>query len=96
MTAVDVGACFGYRSLLLSELVGETGRAFSFEPNPRSFHLLKRNIDINGFKPRCAVYPLAIGAIDGIGNLTIHGSVPPPRRWQTRLNHRSAPKNPRP
>ena len=40
---LDVGAHFGYFTLLFSHLVGESGRVMSFEPTPSTFAVLKRN-----------------------------------------------------
>lgn len=40
---VDIGAHIGFYSMLSSELVGEVGRVFSFEPTPRTFDFLKKN-----------------------------------------------------
>jgi FkbM family methyltransferase len=45
--AVDVGAGFGYYTILLSRLVGETGRVYSFEPDCGNFLRLSRNLSIN-------------------------------------------------
>ena len=50
MTVIDIGANFGYFSLLLSGLVGESGKVFAFEPDPSAFKLLSRNIKENGIK----------------------------------------------
>ena len=47
MTALDIGAHIGYFTLILSKLVGERGRVISFEPEPRNFSLLRRNIKLN-------------------------------------------------
>ena len=47
MTVLDVGAHFGYYTLLASELVGAHGRVFSFEPNSGNYELLSRNVRIN-------------------------------------------------
>ena len=47
MTVVDVGANYGYYSLLSACCVGGAGRVYSFEPNPRTFEVLKKNIDVN-------------------------------------------------
>ncbi len=44
---LDVGANFGYYTLLASKLVGKTGKVFSFEPDPYNFSILQRNIKIN-------------------------------------------------
>lgn len=46
-TAVDIGAHIGYYSLLLSRLVGPTGRVFSFEPVPSNFDFLMTNLNLN-------------------------------------------------
>ncbi len=43
MNFVDIGAHFGFFSLLGSFLVGEQGRVLSFEPTPRTFQQLTRN-----------------------------------------------------
>jgi len=42
-TAIDVGAHFGYFSLLASALVGPAGRVVAFEPSPRTFAILSSN-----------------------------------------------------
>jgi FkbM family methyltransferase len=43
MCVVDIGAHFGYHSLLLSSLVGDSGHVHSFEPTKSTFKLLKKN-----------------------------------------------------
>jgi FkbM family methyltransferase len=40
---LDVGAHFGYFTLLFSRLVGESGRIVSLEPTPSTFAVLQRN-----------------------------------------------------
>lgn len=45
---IDIGANIGYYSLLASKLVGEEGKVYAFEPEPKNFGLLKRNIELNG------------------------------------------------
>jgi len=47
---IDVGAHVGYYTLLLSQLVGNTGKVYAFEPDPKNFELLKKNIEVNSFK----------------------------------------------
>ena len=44
---IDVGAHIGYFTLLFADLVGPKGKVFSFEPEPKNFELLKKNIEIN-------------------------------------------------
>lgn len=40
---IDIGAHIGYFSLLASKLVGHSGKILSFEPAPKTFHLLELN-----------------------------------------------------
>src|SRR5438034_4170766 len=47
MVFVDVGAHFGFFTLLASELVGEAGRVVALEPMPRTFTQLSRNTSHN-------------------------------------------------
>lgn len=42
-TLIDVGAHFGYFSLLGAKLVGEKGKVFSFEASQSTFEILKEN-----------------------------------------------------
>ena len=44
---IDIGAHIGYFTLLFAMLVGPNGKVFSFEPEPKNFELLKKNIEIN-------------------------------------------------
>lgn len=46
-TFIDVGANFGYFSLMASSLVTNTGKVFSFEPEKENFRFLSRNIALN-------------------------------------------------
>jgi FkbM family methyltransferase len=47
---LDVGANIGYYTLIFAKLVGENGKVFAFEPDPSNFALLKKNVEINGYK----------------------------------------------
>jgi len=44
MVAADIGAHIGYFSILLSHLVGPTGKVLAFEPSPENFPLLVQNL----------------------------------------------------
>lgn len=61
MTAIDVGANFGYYSVLLAELVGETGRLVAIEPNPHAADFLRRSIELNGFAQRSRIEQAVLG-----------------------------------
>jgi len=47
---LDIGANIGYYTLMFAKLVGENGKVFAFEPDPTNFALLKKNVEINGYK----------------------------------------------
>lgn len=55
MTMLEVGANYGYFSLLAASLVGEGGRVRCLEPNPQVARLLRQSIEINGFSRQVAV-----------------------------------------
>jgi FkbM family methyltransferase len=44
---LDVGANIGYYTVLLSRLVGKSGRVIAFEPTRHFGEVLKRNIEVN-------------------------------------------------
>jgi len=50
MNVVDIGANIGYYSLIAAKLVGDSGTVFSFEPDPKNYELLIKNIEINRYK----------------------------------------------
>jgi FkbM family methyltransferase len=47
---LDIGANIGYYTLIFGKFVGEEGKVFAFEPEPNNFALLKKNVEINGYK----------------------------------------------
>lgn len=49
-TVIDIGAHIGYYTLIAAKKVGPKGKVYAFEPLPKNFQLLKRNIEINGYK----------------------------------------------
>ncbi len=59
MTVVDIGAHIGYYSLLMSRLIGDSGRVHSFEPSTSTRALLNQNVRINN-AGNVTVYPYAI------------------------------------
>lgn len=61
MTFVDVGANWGYYTLLAAGRTGPAGRVISFEPDPRLFALLQANLQRNHLDH---VTPLPFAASD--------------------------------
>lgn len=47
---IDIGAHIGYYTLIAAKLVGGTGKVYSFEPDQKNFQLLKKNIEVNGYR----------------------------------------------
>ena len=64
MTAVDVGANWGYFTLLCAHLVGASGRVIALEPHPRLSSMLAENAATNALPP-VDVLTLAAGADSG-------------------------------
>lgn len=48
--ALDIGAHIGYYALVLSRLVGTTGRVIAFEPLPGNYRVLEENVRLNRCK----------------------------------------------
>lgn len=46
---VDLGANIGYFTLLAARLVGKEGKVYAFEPEPRNYNYLLKNIQLNGY-----------------------------------------------
>ena len=44
---IDIGANIGFYALLAAKIVGKSGRVLSFEPSPREFRRLLKNIELN-------------------------------------------------
>ncbi len=59
-TVIECGACLGEFSLLISRLIGSSGKLFSFEPMPNYRRFLQTNIQLNHLE-NIELVPLAVG-----------------------------------
>lgn len=78
MTFVDVGANWGYFTLLASCLVGPPGRVVSFEPHPALYEMLARNVARNGFGWAKA---LRVAVADAEGEVSLEGFAEEAGNW---------------
>ena len=67
---VDIGAFLGQYTLLAAREAGPTGRVYAFEPDPRNFAYLIKNIERNEFADRASAIPQAIS--DRSGEITLY------------------------
>lgn len=54
-TIMDLGANIGYYTLLAARATGESGKVYSFEPDPDNYKILNDNIRINSFNNIIAI-----------------------------------------
>lgn len=62
MTVFDIGAHFGYFTMLAADLVGEQGRVVAFEPTPRTIDTLQKNV---GSRPQVTIRRAAVWSTSG-------------------------------
>ncbi len=74
MTVIDVGANFGYYTVLFGDAVGATGRVIAIEPVPSTAAILRKTIDLNGLTYTTRLVIAAAGDRD---DAEVHIVVPP-------------------
>jgi FkbM family methyltransferase len=67
-SVVDIGANIGYYTLQFARKVGSRGHVYAFEPDPQNFVLLKKNIEVNGYKNVTPVQ-MAVSDVSGVTRL---------------------------
>lgn len=66
---IDVGANIGLYTVLMAAATGPAGKIYAFEPAPRTFEILRSNIEANGLK---TVIATAAAISDAKGSATLH------------------------
>lgn len=72
-TLLDIGANIGFYSLVLSTCRRGL-KVIAFEPNPKNFRLLQRNVTLNGLQDRICCEPVALSDADGPALLHLSAS----------------------
>ena len=77
-TIIDIGAQLGLMTKLFSDLVGEKGQVFSFEPTPKTFSLLQETIKINNIGNIATPVQKAVSDKRGTAtfNISVHEASP--------------------
>jgi FkbM family methyltransferase len=65
MNVLDVGGNIGYYALLEASLL-KTGKVYVFEPDPRNFKILRKNIELNNLQQKIKAYPYALAEEEGV------------------------------
>ncbi len=69
-TIVDIGANIGFYTLFFAKLVGPKGMVYAFEPEPKNFEILKKNISVNDLK-NVKCYNFAVGSSNRTVNMSL-------------------------
>ena len=92
-TTIDVGANFGYYSLMISDLVQHTGRCIAFEPNPNVARLLRQTLSVNGFADRSDVREVALSGEEGASYFYLPHNEPKNARLVPEIDHWAVEQN---
>ena len=71
MVVIDVGANFGYYTMIAAKRLHGTGLVYAFEPDPNSYDLLVKNTRLNGYSNVVAINK-AIAATRGTAKLFLN------------------------
>jgi FkbM family methyltransferase len=73
MVVLDIGAFVGWYTLVAARRVGAGGMVFGFEPDPRNYALLRRNLRSNRFDGGVIAVPKAVAERRGVATFFLHG-----------------------
>ena len=72
-TVMDIGGHIGIFTIISAKRCGETGKLYTYEPNPETFKRLKKNIEANKLT-QVQLNNLAVSEKDGLLNMKIGDS----------------------
>jgi len=75
MNFLDIGANYGWFTLISSNIVERTGHVYAFEPDPNLMEILKDNVKLNNLK-NVSFLPLAVSNKSGNAKLSLNTSYP--------------------
>lgn len=64
-TFIDVGAHYGYFTIIAGKVLGSGGKVISIEPNPKSYKRLLKNITINNLNEIVRTYNIGLSEYEG-------------------------------
>jgi len=67
MKVLDIGANIGYFALIEAKIVGNSGKVYAVEPDPRNLELLRKNVQINNLH-NVELFDCAISNRSGVEN----------------------------
>jgi FkbM family methyltransferase len=73
---LDIGAHLGLYALVAAREVGQSGHVYAFEPDPRTFSRLVRNVEVNGFGDRVTTLEKAVSDREGEVSFFLNDSTP--------------------
>jgi FkbM family methyltransferase len=76
MLVLDVGANFGYYSVLMADLVGPDGKLIAVEPNPSAARAAEASLSVNGFGSRSTVIQAAASDTAGTSTFCVPRTEP--------------------
>jgi FkbM family methyltransferase len=81
MGCIDAGAQTGFYTLHMAKIIGLSGKLYAFEPNPKTFNLLQKNIIVNDFSNIVNSYNVGLSDIEAeieaseVSNMYISGTI---------------------
>lgn len=73
---IDIGANYGWFTLLMAGAVGASGRVVAIEPWPQTCNELRRNVTRNGFASRVQIHEVAVSDSSGTVSFNLFAELP--------------------